>query len=374
MPHELLKLRVQEISAVDQPATRRRFLIVKRDAEPARAETWGDLWRRIGKAVGWSEEQIQRAEHEAESFDDMMARRRIGNVVSALYDHYAALIETLTSIANSDEGGTPTLVRAAIDDYLGSLKGALNKVIADAFKKGNPQDGAAPLTKFETARKALERLCGVEEMMSKPTEQKTQTFDLSQVPEAQRPVVKTEIERLTARIAELEKAKPTDPKPEDVLKNADPAVRQMIADLESRVEKAEGKASAAETTAATERAAREKAERVAKAQREFGGITADFGKVGEALHALDGKVDKAVVETIETTLKAASEQLRTQALFKELGHSAPPAPDSAVGKIAKRAEELMKADTTLTRAAAETKALEAHPELYDAYLAEMAAQ
>lgn len=112
-PHELVGLRVDEISAVDRPANRRRFLVVKQDDE-AGAEA---------------------LEHEAETFDDMIARRRIGHVVSALSDYYGALIETLTSIANSDEGGKPTLVRAAIDDYLGSLTGALDDVIADAFSK-----------------------------------------------------------------------------------------------------------------------------------------------------------------------------------------------------------------------------------------------
>lgn len=105
-PRELVRVRVDEISAVDRPANRRPFLIIKRDDGA-----------------------------DAESFDDMMARRRIGHVVSALYDHYGALIDTLTSIANSDEGGKSTLVRAAIDDYLGSLTGALDGVITSAFSK-----------------------------------------------------------------------------------------------------------------------------------------------------------------------------------------------------------------------------------------------
>lgn len=104
-PRELTDLRIREISAVDRPANRRGFLIVKRDGS------------------------------EQESFGDMLARRRIGHVAMALDDHYGALIDTLTSIANSDEGGKPALVRSAIDDYLASLKGALDQVIADAFSK-----------------------------------------------------------------------------------------------------------------------------------------------------------------------------------------------------------------------------------------------
>lgn len=107
-PRELVDISIGEISAVDRPANRRRFLIVKREAEA----------------------QIQRAEHEAETFDDMMARRRVGHVVSALSEHYGALIDTLTSIANSDERGKAALVRAAIDNYLTSVKGAfLEEVI-----------------------------------------------------------------------------------------------------------------------------------------------------------------------------------------------------------------------------------------------------
>jgi hypothetical protein len=112
-PRELVKVRVHEISAVDRPANRRPFLIVKQDGTDAGADTMAD----------------------AQSFDDMMARRRIGQVASVLEDHYVALIDTLASIANSEESGKAALVRAALDDYLESIKGALDNVIASAFNE-----------------------------------------------------------------------------------------------------------------------------------------------------------------------------------------------------------------------------------------------
>jgi hypothetical protein len=53
--------------------------------------------------------------------------------------------------------------------------------------------------------------------------------------------------------------------------------------------------------------------------------------------------------------------VKTSQLFGEAGHGAPPSPDSASGKIAKRADELQKADPKLSRAQAEARALEEHP-------------
>lgn len=369
MPHELVRLRIHEISAVDRPANRRRFLVVKRDGPPAAKadqSMWRGLMQRMGKAMGWTPEQIERAEQEAQTFDDMIARRRIGHVVSALYDHHGALMDTLSSIANSDDGGTPELVKGAISDYLDSLKGALGTLIRDAFKKA--ENGDKPLLKFD-ASAAIERLVSVEDTMEKPTK-----FDLTKVSEDSRPMVEAEIARLQTQVADLQKAqKPAEPpKPEDVLKSAPEEVRKAVADLQARVEKAETEAKDARKTADDERGARERAERIAKSKTEFSGIAVDHEKLGDALHKLEGHVEKEVVETIQGVLKAASDQVKTSKLFAENGHGAPPAPDSAEGKIAKRAGELMTANPKLTKVEAEVKALEEHPEWYEQQLVEQA--
>ena len=370
MTHELRRLRIRELSAVDRPANRRRFLIVKREqgnqVEKRRIpHRVGQFMRAIGKAVGWTDDQIARAEHEAESFDDMLARRRIGRVMGALFEHHGALIETLDSIARSDEGQTPDLVREAIGSYLDSVKRELGGIIEDAFAKA---EGTEALAAFDDVRKTISDLFGPEATMTK--DNKGEKFDLTLVDEKSRSMVETELTRLQGEIDGLKKtAAPPAPSGPD-LSQVPEALRKHYEGLAARTKASEDRAVKAEEIATGERVRRERAERVVLAKIDYPNLATDFEKLGGALHALEGKVEAGVIQEIQTALKAASTQIQTANLYAETGHSAPASDASAEGRIAKAAAELRKADPKLTAEAADVKALEEHPEWYAQYTSE----
>ena len=171
---ELVDLRVKEISAVDSPANRRRFLIVKAvgaAAGTAAPSIWRGLVRAIGKALGWSQEQIRRAESQAETFDDMMARRRIGQVVTALHEHLGALMDTLSAIAASGDTAKAALVRAAIEDYVASVDRDVDAAIDQAFSNAQVEEGDPTLlAKFDAAREGLVRLLASPEPVTRAEE------------------------------------------------------------------------------------------------------------------------------------------------------------------------------------------------------------
>ena len=372
MTHELRRLRIREISAVDRPANRRRFLIVKRDEldgnQNKGEKTISQFMRAVGKAVGWTDEQIAKAEHEAESFDDMLAGQRIGRVMGALFEHHDALINTLSSISQSDEGKKQELVRTAIGDYLDSLKKEVGTIVAHAFGKS---EGFWARGMVDCIREAITDLFGPEATMS---DKKTETFDLKKVDEKSRSMVETEITRLTGEIDGLKKKAGSPAPAAPDLSQLPENVRKHYEGLEVRTKASEDRAAKAEETANAERIRREKAERIVLAKREYSNLGTDFEKLGTALHALEGKVEASFIADIDATLKAASAQVDAAKLYAETGHGAPASDASAEGRIAKAATELRKADPKLTAEAAEVKALEEHPEWYTQHIAEQDAR
>ena len=124
-PHELRRLRVREVSAVDRPANKKRFLVIKSAifAGPAK-DAFTDALDACYKAMD-----------EAATFGDMLAQRRIGTVIGSLLESHNALIDTLDSIRRSDEKDKPARVKTAVNDYLASVKSELDRIVGDAFTK-----------------------------------------------------------------------------------------------------------------------------------------------------------------------------------------------------------------------------------------------
>ena len=124
-PHELRRLRVREVSAVDRPANKKRFLVIKSAifADPAK------------DAFTYALDACYKAMDEAATFGDMLAQRRIGTVIGSLFESHNALIDTLDSIGRSDEKDKPARVKTAVNDYLASVKSELDRIVGDAFTK-----------------------------------------------------------------------------------------------------------------------------------------------------------------------------------------------------------------------------------------------
>ena len=96
---ELLDLHVEEISAVDHPANRRKFLVVKRataDQADAIAEA-----RKAHPLVGQVADALEAATApvaKAMTFADAMVSRQVGRVMDELSSRYWAFVDVVDSI------------------------------------------------------------------------------------------------------------------------------------------------------------------------------------------------------------------------------------------------------------------------------------
>ena len=175
-----------------------------------------------------------------------------------------------------------------------------------------------------------------------PVKKEDGTWDLSAVPEEQRPAFEAVIKAHDDEVTELRKQAETE------ASKADEAIR----------------------IAKEERDARETREYIAKSEgfthlakddTEFGGLLRDIAKAER-----DETLPEGTLEKLEAVLKAANEAVEKGALFAEMGRTGHGS-TSADSKLDAVAKELRDADPTLTEAKAIAKALEMHPDLYDEY-------
>lgn len=167
---------------------------------------------------------------------------------------------------------------------------------------------------------------------------------------------------LTAKDEEmtvLKAAAATPATEEDVIKSLPEPVQKMLSEQKARAEEAEA-------AVAKMRDEKETAEFVAKAKElKFG----DPAQIGPLLQRIaKGKSTDDDAKIIETLLKQAGAGLSGSKLFESLGDGNGDAADPE--KLLKaKAEEIRKANSSLTPEQAYSQALEKHPELYNAYLA-----
>lgn len=185
---------------------------------------------------------------------------------------------------------------------------------------------------------------------------------------------------LAAAKADLEKAT----KPEDKPDPAKIDKSQLTPEVRAIVEKAEADAQLekAEREKLTKRV--EDAEKLAKAEQDER-LTRDFiakaetfkalpvtpGDFGIVLKSIHGGVDEKVFEQLETVLKAADEQIQKGDLFKEQGRAGDPQPSTVEAEVTRKAEEIRKSDSKLSKAEAFDRALSEDRDLQARYLAEI---
>lgn len=152
---------------------------------------------------------------------------------------------------------------------------------------------------------------------------------------------------------------------EDVLKSADPALREYI-------RKAEERAEAAEAIAKAEREARLEREFLAKAEQMpyVGESRSEFGTL---LKSLNQSLPTETFEKVEQILKAANEQIREGRLFAEAGVGGEGMAGDAYQELEGIAKGYRKADPDLSEAEAFDKAMSERPDLYKRYLTEKGA-
>lgn len=174
-----------------------------------------------------------------------------------------------------------------------------------------------------------------------------------------------------AVIAEVETALEAATKKEEIDKaDLPPAVREALAKSEAERKEATEKAEKAETLAKKERDIRLEKEFVAKAET-FASLPTKAEDLGLVLKEASEKLEKGSYEKLEGLLKAANEGIESGELFKEQGREGVTPAGDAFEEATRKAEELRKADSSLTEAQALEKALASDADLQRRYLAEV---
>ncbi|SCM71515.1 hypothetical protein KL86PLE_100246 [uncultured Pleomorphomonas sp.] len=255
------------------------------------------------------------------------------------------------------------------DDRAGAVRAEIAKAIQDLSPTIIERVGAALPSDTEAADLAAfllkEKSMDIEELTKALTEAKTALDEATKVTKAKDEEIaklKTSLEEAVAKAkqADEELAKAKAPKKEeteeDVLKSLPEPLRKRFLALE-----AADKAKSEEIEKMREE--RELDEAIAKAK----GFAGDPKVVGPALMRIrKGKGTDADVTEIERLLKAQANQEKTSELYKSRGSSA--AVDGNPEDLLKaKAEDIAKAKN-ISFAKAYAEALEANPDLYNAYV------
>lgn len=138
-----------------------------------------------------------------------------------------------------------------------------------------------------------------------------------------------------------------------LLSKADPAVRALI-------EKQQADLKEATEIAKAERDARLNREFISKAEA-LPALAVDPSDFGQVLRRMAEALDPQDVEKIDTVLKSANEAIRAGAVFSVSGRAG--ADTTVSASVLARAEEIRKADPTLTPEQAQAKAYQENPAL-----------
>ena len=150
---ELVDLHVEEVSAVDRPANKRKFLIVKR-AKGDQADAIVEA-RKAHPLVGQVADALEAASApvaKAMTFADAMVSRQVGRVMDELSSRYWAFVDVVDSILlDVAEDNKADLIETAVTAYVESVRAAIPGLLEDVSKMG---DGAT----VAQIREALEPL------------------------------------------------------------------------------------------------------------------------------------------------------------------------------------------------------------------------
>lgn len=253
-------------------------------------------------------------------------------IVAALADPHADEAAFVAELEKAD--ADETVVKSAVGAFrlLKSLAAGLPEAAASMLGIPAAASAAAPATADPVKKEDKAMPEGV------PVKKDDGSWDLSGVPEEQRAALKV------------------------VLKAHDDAKAERDA-LVERVEKAVEEADKLRDQA-LDREYLAKAETLDKlplAPDEFAPV----------LKEIAGKVEPETFEKLETALAAANEAVDQGDLFAEIGRAGSVAKSDAESRIEAKAEEIRKADASLTKEQAYVHALNEDPDLYAQYRREV---
>lgn len=175
--------------------------------------------------------------------------------------------------------------------------------------------------------------------------------------------------------ASLQKALGAAPAPEDILKNADPAIRAMVEKANADAKAANERATANETAIAELKKADRKVS-LRKRVDIFANLSGDGDALASILGAVEDGLGADTAKKFEETLKAWDEQIKKGGVLQKgvgsRGTTETASGGSAFEEVQKLAAEIVTKDANVTEADAITRVFEAHPELHQRYHEETA--
>jgi len=313
---EIVKLKVDEISLVDSPANKRKFLIVKRD-DDGEEETIEKDFNEIIE----SKEARERISKAIDAFNE--------SVREVFWDEELEMSAKTAEIVNIASQFRNYLEEEVPEDV---EKFNIEKMINEIQKETSPNKGGGNMPKLD------ELLANVED-------------------EELRKGIKAQFDVLEKRVEELEDSG-DDEEDTDIDKSALPEeVKARFEEMEKRAQKAEDIA---------------KAERSKRLDVEFQKRAKQYSSVGETekiknLLKKSSEVGEEFNKELTEILSSAQERLSKADLFKEQGDSGESVTD-AESQIEKATNKELEANPDLTRAQAQREALRKNADLYSEYL------
>lgn len=318
----------------------------------------------IGKALGWTAEQIQKAWDEATTFGEMQDERKLDAVIAEANRAGWDLIDAISrTLRDDDAENKGALIRTSLAQFSNYVENALPMWLqGETLEKGD-----VPVAKLEAARDALSTL--IDTMRETPDDGTITTTP----PEATMPDV--------TKTTDQQQATEPGAAPaggagqgggqdaanlDDVLKGLTPEARAAVLELKKAADAAAQRAEEAEKVAKAERDARQLAEIRKMVEDELGALpNVKAETLAPVIKAAREKLSAEEWEAIETVLKAADAAIRQGNLFVVRGSDG--GSSDAYGKLLAKAEEIRKAEPTLTREQAVDKAMLQNPDLAEAY-------
>lgn len=337
MPNKLINLSVKEVSGVDAAANMRKFLVIKSATEGASLKE---------KLLNIVKQYLPAKDGTALTFNQAYAYEVIDDqIYNMMYDASYALRDSIKSIMK-DPAVTDKMV------YINLSLAEFSQVVSSTIDAALTmvQSGLPVIT---TIKSKEENSMSIPEDVMKSLPEVVQTEILALQKTAGQVAI------LTKQVEDLQKSQT--PAVDPVVKGMTPEAQVAFAALQKRLDDAEA-------LAKLEREERLTKEYVAKATEftSLGVVPEELGPVLKAIAA----VSPEQYTKLETTLKSASTAIAKSPLLKEVGAGGQGESSSAWNKIEKKAEEVRKSNSSLTKEQAQAKVMKEEPELYNEYIHE----
>lgn len=309
MTKKIVNLSVDEISAVDKPANKRKFLLIKKeDEETTEKRTLEDV------------------------LDNEEAQQELWQSVQAFQ------ISVRDTLNDEDLGEEEKA--AEIQESISQWSEKLNE-IAPALAKRVDKQAVVESIKKEVPAESQQ---GGEDMTREELIEKIEDEEIRN--------------QISQEFEELEKAQDSDSDDEMDIEKFD-----LPEPVQKRIEEMEESLKATEEIAKKEREKRLNAELTKRAE-EYSEV-ADQEEVFDVFKGLYD-VDEELLEKVESILDAAKARMKKADLFNEVGDSGEDITD-AEQTLEKRVKETLEKDSSLTRAQAMREVLKEDPQLYEEY-------